>query len=84
MVSMPDGMVDRYEVMARATEQLATPVADWLGIKPVTGIDREAWMRSTQAQAGQRAMMRAAGGAAAMRPPEAKRPEAWKAREGVD
>lgn len=81
MVTMPDGWVDRYDVIAKTNEQLAKPVSEWLGGTP-KGVDREAWMRSPQAQEGQRAMMRAAGGAAPMRPPEAERPEAWKSREG--
>lgn len=83
MVTLPDGMVDRYEVIARAREQLAKPLSVWLGGEP-RGIDREAWLRSPQAQAGQRAMMMAAGGAAPMRPPEAERPEAWKVRDASE
>lgn len=68
---MPDGMVDRHEVIAKMNEALARPVA----------VDRKRWGRDPQAQAGQRAMMATAGGSAPMRPPDAKRPEAWKGRE---
>lgn len=75
MVSMPDGLVDRYEVIAKLNEHLSTPLVK----KP---FDRDEWMRSPQARAGQRAMIAQAGGPAPMRDPEAKRPEAWKAREG--
>jgi hypothetical protein len=75
MVSLPDGFVDRYEVMASLNEQLAKPLV-------AKTIDREAWMRSPQVVAGQRAMIAQAGGPAPMRDPSAKRPEAWKAREG--
>lgn len=75
MVTIPDGLVDRYEVMAALNEQLTKPLVQ----KP---FDREAWMRSPQVVAGQRAMIAQAGGPAPMRDPEAKRPEAWKAREG--
>jgi hypothetical protein len=75
MVSIPDGLVDRYEVMAALNEQLAKPLGP-------AKIDRDAWMRSPQVVAGQRAMIAQAGGPAPMRDPEAKRPEAWNAREG--
>lgn len=75
MVTMPDGLVDRYEVIANLNEQLTKPLVK----KPVS---RDEWMRSPQAQAGQRAMIAQTGGPAPMRDPEAKRPEAWKAREG--
>lgn len=81
MITMPDGLVDRYDVIARANEQLSKPVAEWLEGTP-KGIDRDEWMRSPQAQAGQRAMLTQAGGPAPMRDPEAERPEAWKSREG--
>jgi hypothetical protein len=77
MVSMPEGFVDRYEVIRSLNEQLTKP----LGSAPV---DREAWMRSPQAQAGQRAMIAQTGGPAPMRDPSAKRPEAWKARDASE
>lgn len=77
MVTIPDGLVDRYEVMAALKEQLATPLVK----KPMS---REEWMRSPQAQAGQRAMIAQAGGPAPMRDPSAKRPEAWKARDASE
>jgi hypothetical protein len=76
MVSLPDGFVDRYEVMTNLNEHLAKPLI----AKP---FDREAWMRSPQVVAGQRAMIAQAGGPAPLRDPEVKRPEAWKAREGA-
>jgi hypothetical protein len=41
----------------------------------------ENWGRGPRAQAGQRAMIAQAGGPAPMRPPGAKRPEAWNARK---
>lgn len=75
MVSIPDGLVDRYEVMSNLNEQLTKPLVN----KP---LDRDAWMRSPQVVAGQRAMIAQAGGPAPLRDPSAKRPEAWKAREG--
>ncbi len=75
MVSIPDGMVDRYEVMSNLNDQLAKPLGP-------AKIDRDAWMRSPQVVAGQRAMIAQAGGPAPMRDPEAKRPEAWQSREG--
>ena len=75
MVTIPDGLVDRYEVIGNLNEQLAKPLG------PVK-IDRDAYMSSPQVVAGQRAMIAQAGGPAPLRDPEAKRPEAWNAREG--
>ncbi len=77
MVSIPDGMVDRYEVMSALNEQLAKPLGP-------AKINRDEWMRSPQVVAGQRAMIAQTGGPAPMRDPEAKRPEAWKARDASE
>lgn len=71
-IDMADGFVNRYEVIKELDERLAKSVAELLRDHLVrTGKappDREAWGRSPQAQRGQRAMMRMAGGPAPMRP----------------
>lgn len=79
MVDMPDGMVDRYEVLARSQEQLAKPVGEWLGGASPAGPDRATWGKGPQAKAAAGAMI--AGGPAPLRPPGSQRPDAWKARE---
>lgn len=62
LIDMPDGMVDRHDVIAKMDEVLSTPIPT-----PAT-VDRRTWGRDPQAQAGQRAMMALAGGPAPMRP----------------
>lgn len=71
MIDMADGMVDRDKIKADLDDVLAREVVSRSAV----------WGADPQAQAGQRAMMRAAGGPAPMRPPDAKRPAAWNARE---
>lgn len=78
-IDLPDGLVNRAEVLEAVDKRLATPLEVLVHeaymeavkagkIKP----DRATWGRSPQAVAGQRAMMRGAGGPAPMRrpPPE--------------
>jgi hypothetical protein len=66
-IDMPDGLVNRYEVIAEVNRRLARSLFELLveagAIKP----DRSVWGRTPTAVAGQRAMMRQAGGPAPMR-----------------
>ncbi len=78
LVDMSDGLTDRAKVLESVRAVLAVPV-----VTTETALERmrRTWGRSPQAQAGQRAMMAAAGGPAPMRDPNQQRPEAWKSRE---
>lgn len=63
LVDMPDGMVDRFELMDVLDARLRVPLG------------REGHGYGPEAEAGARAMEELAGGPAPLRPPGAKRPE---------
>ncbi len=78
-VDLPDGLVNRYEVIKELGERLARPVAELIHEHLVRSgkakPDPQVWGRSPQAQRGHRAMMRLAGGPALVRRPPTPSPE---------
>lgn len=80
MVDGPDGWVNRFELRETVDAQLARPWADVLAESRARLAKQAATGRDPRTGQGGRGMLDP-GAPAPMRPPDAQRPAAWKARE---